>query len=106
MRATSERRERGTRTERAGAAARERACGGVRGAKPLGSEDESSNSDETRCAQRASAASEARERSAPAQRRARERVGESEGRSPSDRKMNRATLTKRGARNERAPRAT
>ena len=34
--------------------------------------------------QRASAASEPRERSAPAKRRARERVGESEGRSPSD----------------------
>ena len=33
---------------------------------------------------RASAASEPRERSAPAKRRARERVGESEGRSPSD----------------------
>ena len=33
---------------------------------------------------RASTASEARDRSAPAQRRARERVGESEGRSPSD----------------------
>ena len=30
----SERRERATRTERAGEAARERACGGVRGAKP------------------------------------------------------------------------
>jgi hypothetical protein len=28
--------ERATRTERAGAAARERACGGVRGATPLG----------------------------------------------------------------------
>jgi primosomal protein N' (replication factor Y) (superfamily II helicase) len=35
---------------------------------------------------RASAASEPRERSAPAKRRARERVGESEGRSPSDKK--------------------
>src|SRR6185295_3559328 len=34
--------------------------------------------------ERTSAASEPRERSAPAQRRARERVGESEGRSPSD----------------------
>ena len=33
---------------------------------------------------RASGASEPRERSAPAQRRARERVGESEGRSPSE----------------------
>src|SRR5689334_15469866 len=32
----SEHRERATRTERAGAAARERACRGVRGAKPLG----------------------------------------------------------------------
>jgi hypothetical protein len=32
----SERRERATRAERAGEAARERACGGVRGAKPLG----------------------------------------------------------------------
>ncbi len=32
----SELRERATRTERAGAAARERACRGVRGAKPLG----------------------------------------------------------------------
>ena len=29
-------RERATRPERAGAAARERACGGVRGAQPLG----------------------------------------------------------------------
>jgi sulfopyruvate decarboxylase alpha subunit len=35
-------------------------------------------------AERASAASEPRERSAPAKRRARERVGESEGQSPSD----------------------
>src|SRR4029079_6487644 len=34
--------------------------------------------------ERVSAASEPRERSAPAKRRARERVGESEGRSPSD----------------------
>ena len=34
--------------------------------------------------QRASRASEPRERSAPAKRRARERVGESEGQSPSD----------------------
>src|SRR6266542_756229 len=34
--AASERSERATRTERAGAAARERACRGVRGAKPLG----------------------------------------------------------------------
>src|SRR5262249_40246902 len=33
----NERSERATRTERAGEAARERACGGVRGAKPLGS---------------------------------------------------------------------
>src|SRR5262245_29782425 len=33
----NERSERATRTERAGAAARERACRGVRGAKPLGS---------------------------------------------------------------------
>ena len=32
----SERRERATRTERAGGAARENACNGVRGAKPLG----------------------------------------------------------------------
>src|SRR6185436_11278568 len=32
----SERSERATRTERAGAAARERACRGVRGAEPLG----------------------------------------------------------------------
>jgi hypothetical protein len=32
----SERRERATRPERAGDAARERACRGVRGAKPLG----------------------------------------------------------------------
>jgi len=32
----SERSERATRTERAGEAARERACRGVRGAKPLG----------------------------------------------------------------------
>jgi len=34
--AASEYSERATRTERAGEAARERACRGVRGAKPLG----------------------------------------------------------------------
>src|SRR5215216_6263569 len=36
MRGASERRERATRMERAGGAASERACRGVRGAKPLG----------------------------------------------------------------------
>ena len=65
----SERSERATRTERAGAAARERACGGVRGAK---------------CAAlRANAVSEPPERSEAAERRASDGVGESEGRSPS-----------------------
>src|SRR5215470_4785045 len=44
---------------------------------------------------RASAASEPRERSAPAKRRARERAGESEGRSPSDQRVQSLTPTRR-----------
>src|SRR5213595_917736 len=77
--------KRATRTERAGEAASEGACRGVRGATSLGCYSECGNVDtaEPHSARERAQRNEPRERSEPAKRRARERVGESEGRRPS-----------------------